>query len=211
MPQRTMPVRDDHWKPVDRIYDGILDRSLAEAEDVERRDGTPELMAGAVVLAVLAVVIIVVAKSAAAAILICGILAAGLFWYVVIGARHEKGDRSEALWRFGGPGRLPAGYLVHPSAWRAGLGDHVAHLPESQLKAAARMCHLFPGTVDDLIVFVGNIAIHVPPVHHGVAVDVDQRAKELIRIGLPILQEHAKTAPPLPVPGDGGKGGKKKR
>jgi hypothetical protein len=200
MPQRAMPARRDNWQPVDRIYDGILERCAAEAG--ERRDGTPELMAGAVVLGVLAVGIIAISGSAPAAILVCGVLAVALFCFVMGGARPEKADRRTALSHLGGPGRMPAGYLVHPTAWKAGIADHVSHIPESQLKAAADLCHLFPGTVDDLITYVGNIAIHVPLPHKATPTDVERRAKELVRVGSPILKEYAKTAPPLPKPGE---------
>lgn len=88
MPQRTMPARRDNWRPVDRIYDGILERCVDEAERGGRRDGTAELMAGAVVVGVLAVVILVVAQSAAAALVVCGVLVAGLFAFIVGTAEH---------------------------------------------------------------------------------------------------------------------------
>jgi len=202
MPQRTMPARRDKWRPVDRIYDGILERCVADAEAAGRRDGTPELMAGAVVLGVLAVVIIAVSHSAQAAILICGVPAVALFCVVAGGAGHDRTGRRTALAHLGGPGRMPAGYLVHPAAWRAGMAEHVAHLPESQLRAAGELCHLYPGTVDDLITYVGNIAIHVPLPHQATPADVERRAKELVRVGGPILRKYAKTAPPLPEPGE---------
>jgi hypothetical protein len=198
MSQRTMPARRDNWRPVDRIYDGILERCVDQAERGERRDGTAELMAGGVVVAVLAVVILAVAQSATAALVVCGLLLAGLFWFMVESAQHEKGDRRTVLAEIGGPGMLPAGYLVHPAAWKAGMAEYVAHLPESQLKAAGDMCHVFPGTVTDLITFVGNIAIHVPMPRNATPEVVERRAKELVRIGLPILKEHVKKVPALP-------------
>ena len=184
----------------DRIYEGIIARSLTETEHGDRRDGTPELMSGAVVVAVLAVVIIAVSGSAAAAILICGLLAALLFCGVTLTAKHQVTDRTRLLADIGGPGRLPAGYLVHHKAWAAGMAEHVAHVPEAQLRAAADLCHLFPGTVDNLLFFVGNLAIHVPAEPHPTPGDVTRRARELVRIGGPVLREHVKDLPPLPVP-----------
>jgi hypothetical protein len=198
MSQRTMPARKDNWRPVDRIYDGILERCVDEAERGARRDGTAELMAGGVVIAVLAVGILVVVQSAAAALLVCGVLAVGLFWFIVGTAQHADTDRLTVLAEIGGAGMLPAGYLVHPVAWKAGMAEYVAHLPESQLKAGAEMCHVFPGTVTDLITFVGNIAIHVPLPHKATPGDVEKRGRELVRIGLPILKKHVKTVPALP-------------
>jgi hypothetical protein len=196
-----MPVRKDQWQPADRIYDGILARLVADVESDERRDGTAELMAAAVVLVVLAVVIVAVAGSGAMALLICGLIGAGVVVFVSSSGGAGRGDRGAALRGLGGPGRLPAGYLVHPSAWAGGMAEHVAHIPESQLRAAADLCHLFPGTVDDLLTFVGNIAIHVPaPPSPATPEDVAKRAKAMTRVGTPLLVEYAKTAPPLPKP-----------
>jgi hypothetical protein len=201
MTQRAMPVRSDHWRPDDRIYDGLLRRCVADADAAESRDGTPELMAGALILTVLAVVIVSAADSAEAAILICGVLAAAIFAYVALRKPPPKGDRRRSLRALGGAGRLPAGFLVHPSAWAAGMAEHVAHIPESQLRAAADMCHLYPGTVDDLLLFVGNLAIHVPATRpHTSPPDVDRRARALVRLGMPLLTDHLKSAPPLPTP-----------
>jgi hypothetical protein len=200
-----MPVRKDRWRPTDRIYDGILARLVADAESDERRYSTGELMAAAVVLVVLAVAIITVAGSGAIALLVCGVLGAGVFAFVISNSAG-RGDRGAALRALGGPGRLPSGYLVHPWAWEAGMAEHVAHLPESQLRAAADMCHLFPGTLDDLLVFVGNIAIHVPPPRMPATPDdVERRAELITRVGLPLLVKYAETATPLPTPPTVGK------
>ena len=207
---RRMPVREDHWKPEDRIFDGLIDRCVADAEDGEAQDGTAEMMAGALILAVLFVVILAGAQSATAALLICGLLGGVGFLWLVGRARTAPVDRRLALRTLGGPGKLPAGYLVHPRAWQAGMAEHVAAVPESQLLAAADPCNLFPGTVDDLVLFAGNVAIHVPPARHQTPADVHRRARELVRIGKPILVDYAKSAPPLPTPPPpGGRKGKK--
>jgi hypothetical protein len=213
MTQRAMPVRDDHWQPDDRIYNQLLTRAVDDAEAAESRDGTPELMAGALILAVLAVGLLSAAQSPSVVLLVCGLLAAAIFGYVVTKSRPAERNRRLALRGLGGPGRLPAGFLVHPAAWEAGMSDHVAHLPESQLRAAADLCHLFPGTVNDLIIFVGNLAIHVPaPPPHASPADVDKRARALVRAGKPLLVDYLKTAPPLPTPEElSGKGRKKKQ
>ncbi|SNY45675.1 hypothetical protein [Paractinoplanes atraurantiacus] len=209
---RPMPVREDHWKPQDRIYEGILERCVANAEDDEARDGTAEMMAGGLIIVVLFLIIMAGANNATAALIVCGILAGAGFLYIVSASKPGKGNRALALAGIGGPGRLPAGYLVHPTAWQAGMAQHVAGVPESQLLAASQMCHIFPGTVDDLISFVGHVAIHVPVTQAQTAEDVQRRAKELVRIGMPIVVDYAKSAPPLPVPGEpGGKKGKSKK
>jgi len=202
---RSMPIRDDNWQPDDEIFEGILRRAAVNAEDDAARDGTAEYMAGLLILAVLAVLIVGIAKSASAAVLICGIAAGLGFLYMIVANKPAKTDRASALRAIGGPGRLPAGYLVHPAAWEAGMAEHVAHIPESQLHASADMCHLFPGTVDDLLTFTGTIAAHLPMTRHASAADVRRRTHELVRVGTPILREYVKTAPPLPKPAVKGK------
>ncbi|WP_127500785.1 hypothetical protein [Actinoplanes solisilvae] len=200
MSQRTMPVRDDRWQPVDRIYDGLIDRAVDNSEDSEARDGTAEMMAGGLLLAVLFVAILKGAGSIEVALAVCGLLGGLGFLYMVNSARPAKGDRKQALRELGGPGLLPAGYLVHRKAWEAGVSDHVAGVPESQLLAAAELCNIFPGTVDDLIKFVGTVAIHVPADRHTSADDVRRRARDLVRVGKPIVVDYAKSAPALPTP-----------
>jgi hypothetical protein len=209
MTLRAMPLREDRWQPDDHIYEGLLRRSVADAEAAESPDGGAEFMAAGLVLAVLAVVILFVSSSANTAILVCGLLFAAVFGYVVTTRKAPQGNRGQALRGLGGAGRLPAGYLVHPAAWQAGMREHVRGIPESQLRAAADMCHLYPGTVDDLLVFVGNVAIHVPPKHNATPEDVAKRARAMVRIGLPLIADHIKTTPALPRPGDKGKGKKK--
>ena len=209
MSQRTLPVRDDRWQPEDRIYDGVISRAVDQSEDSEARDGTAEMMAGALILVVLFVVILKGAGSATAALATVGLLGGGGFLWMVLNAKPEKGDRTKLLAELGGPGLLPAGYLVHAKAWDAGMSDHVAGVPESQLLAAAELCNIFPGTVNDLLRFVGHVAIHVPAGRHTNAEDVRKRARELVRIGKPIVVDYAKSAPKLPTPPPAGKGKKK--
>jgi hypothetical protein len=110
----------------------------------------------------------------------------------------------------GGPGKLPAGYLVHPRAWQAGLAEYVAYLPESQLKACAEMCRAFPGSVDDLVIFTGTIAAQFPVTRNLTPHDVDRRARELAHVGMPILRDFNERYPAAPVSAGGGKGKKKK-
>lgn len=201
MSQRVMPVRDDQWKPDDRVYNELVARCVADAEIAESRDGTPEMMAGAIILTVLGVGLLSTTQSPAAVLLVCGLLAAGIFGYIVTRSRPAERNRKLALRGLGGPGRLPAGFLVHPAAWDGGMADYVAHIPESQLRAAAELCDLFPGTVADLLIFVGNLAIHIPaPPPDASPADLDKRARALVRAGRPLLVDYLKTAPPLPTP-----------
>jgi hypothetical protein len=208
--KRPLPVRHDLWQPHDPILDPIIRRCLNEAESEEGGEGGSTIMGGAIMLAVLGVAILATSGSAQAAIGIPLLLGAGMMTYMIMKAPTGDESRHATLAVVGGPGRLPAGYLVHADAWAAGMAQYVAYLPESQLRASVQMCRDFPGTVDDLITFTGSIAIHVPPMQHATPADVERRAKDLVRVGAPILKDYVAAHPPQPLPSAEGKKGKKK-
>lgn len=199
--KRPMPVRADHWQPHDDILDTIISRRIAEAESEEAGESSSTIMGGLMVLAVLGVLIMVAAGSARAAIIVPLLVGGvGLLYMVVKAVPVERGSRTAALAIVGGAGRLPAGYLVHAGAWEAGMAEHVAYIPESQLQAAVQLCRSFPGSVDDLLVFTGSIAVHVPaPGPHASPADVERRTRDLVRIGAPILRDYIANNPPAPA------------
>ncbi|WP_433384581.1 hypothetical protein ACQPZX_24050 [Actinoplanes sp. CA-142083] len=207
---REMPVRADGWRPTDPVLEAIIKRCITDAEHGASRDGVREYMAGAMILGVLAFVMIIAGMPAAAAIMIPVALFAAGGLYMVSKANPVPVKRAKALAPMGGPGRLPAGYLVHPRAWEAGMAEHVAYLPESQLRAAADMSRSFPGSVDDLLIFTGTIAAQLPtPKHHLTPADVEHRTRDLVRVGLPVIRDfNVKYPPPAAAPA--GKKGKKK-
>jgi hypothetical protein len=202
--QRPMPVRSDRWRPEDPVLDAIIRRCISNAESLQASESSSEFMAGAVVLALLAGVLLVALKSVQAAIIVPALLAAAGLGYVLTKAPGAQPERHDALAVMGGPGRLPAGYLVHEQAWEAGVGQHVAKVPESQLRACAELCRQFPGTVDDLLGFTGTIASHIALGNHPAAT-VERRTRELVRIAEPILREHLVRNPMLPVAAGGTK------
>jgi hypothetical protein len=205
---RDMPVRSDGWRPTDPVVEGIIKRGLADAEASASRDGVREIMAGAMILVVLSAGLLMVDVSPVIAILLPAALFIGGVYYV--GSRAVPGpvDHSRALdVVVGGPGSLPAGYLVHPGAWVGGMAKHVAYIPESHLRAAADMCATFPGTVDRLLQFTGNIAAQFPPLPRPLTSEiVAHRAHELVETGLPMLRAFNETHP---EPSKGKKGKKK--
>jgi hypothetical protein len=210
--KRPMPVREDLWQPDDKILDTVIRRCLDEAESEEGSEGGSTIMGGAIMLAVLGVVVLAFSGSVQAAILIPLVLGAGGMVYMITKASPDDGPRHATLAVVGGPGRLPAGYIVHADAWAAGMAEHVAYIPESQLRAAAQMCRDFPGTVDDLLTFTGSIAAQIPPAHHhATPADVERRAKDLVKVGAPILKDYIAAHPPQALPPADGKKGKKKK
>ena len=207
---REMPVRADGWRPTDPVLEAIIKRCVTDAEAGAARDGVREYMAGAMILVVLAVVLLAAGQSATVAILLPAALFAAAAIYMVAKAKPVPVERSRALAPMGGPGKLPAGYLVHPRAWSAGMAEHVAYLPESQLRAAADMARAFPGSVDDLLVFTGTIAAQLPRTkHHLTPDDVAHRSRDMVRVGLPVIHDFNQKYPPAP-PAPAGKKGKKK-
>ena len=209
---RDMPVRADGWRPTDPVLEAIIKRCVTDAEAGASRDGVREYMAGAMILVVLAVVLLATGQSATMAIVVPAALFAAAAIYMVSKAEPAPAKRSRALAPMGGPGKLPAGYLVHPGAWSAGMAEHVAYLPESQLRAAAGMCATFPGSVDDLLQFTGTIAAQFPqPKHHLTADDVAHRTRDLVRVGLPVIKEFNDKYPPAAIESADKKGKKKKK
>ena len=210
---REMPVRDDGWRPTDPVLEAVIRRCVADAEAGAARDGVREYMAGALILVVLAVGMLAAGVPASAALLVPGALFAAGALYMIGASRPVPVERAKALAPVGGPGGLPAGYLVHPGAWSAGMAEHVAYIPESQLRAAAGMCHAFPGSVDDLLIFTKNVAAQFPHTkHHLTPDDVLHRTRDLVRVGLPVIKDFTDRYPPaLPEPAAGkGKKAKKK-
>jgi hypothetical protein len=209
---RDMPVRADGWRPTDPVLEAVIKRCAADAEAGAARDGVREYMAGAMILVVLAVVLLAAGQSATAAILVPAVLFVAVAFYMVSKAKPVPVERARALAPIGGPGRLPAGYLVHPGAWSAGMAEHVAYIPESQLRAAADMCATFPGSVDDLLQFTGTIAAQLPhPRHHLTPEDVEHRTRDLVRVGLPVIKNFNDKYPPVPAESTDKKGKKKKK
>jgi hypothetical protein len=209
---RDMPVRADRWRPTDPVLEAVIKRCAADAEAGAARDGVREYMAGAMILVVLAVVLLAAGRSATVAILVPAALFAAGALYMISKAKPVRVERSGALAPMGGPGRLPAGYLVHPGAWSAGMAEHVAYLPESQLRAAADMCAAFPGSVDDLLQFTGTIAAQFAhPRQHLTPADVAHRTRDLVRVGLPVINNFNQKYPPAPAESSDKKGKKKKK
>jgi hypothetical protein len=204
---REMPVRADTWRPTDPVMESLIQRCIADAEAGEARDGVREYMAGALILAVVFVVLLIAGVATVAAIMIPLVLFGAGALYIVQAGKPGPVDRRKALAAIGGPGNLPAGYLVHPGAWSAGMREHVAAVPQSQLKASVELARAFPGSVNDLLSFTGTIAAQLPPAkHHLTPEDVAHRARDIYHIGSPIIKSFNEKYPKAELPA-----GKKKK
>jgi hypothetical protein len=187
---RDMPVRADAWRPTDPILESLIRRCHADAEAGASRDGVREYMAGAMILVILFVILLAAGVATAAAILIPVVLFGAGALFMVQNSKPEAVDARSALDPIGGAGKLPAGYLVHPVAWTTGMREHVAAVPQSQLMAAVELARTFPGSVDDLLNFTGTLASQLPvPKRHLTPDDVAHRARDMVRVGLPVIKD----------------------
>jgi hypothetical protein len=189
-PPRDMPIRADKWRPTDPVLEGLIRRCASDAEAGASRDGVREYMAGAMILAVLLVGLVIAGVGTAAAIMVPLLLFGAGALFMVLNSRPAPVQRAKALDPIGGPGSLPAGYLVHPVAWSAGMREHTTGVPQWQLRAAVELCRSFPGSVDDLLVFTGTIAAHLPPAKHPLSPeDVVHRSRDMVLVGMPIIKD----------------------
>jgi len=168
------------------------------------RDGVREYMAGAMILVVLAVVMLVAGQSATVAVLIpAALFAAGARLPGVQGQARA----GRALAGPGPDGRprpsSPPATSCTPAPGSAGMAEHVAYIPESQLRAAADMCAHLPGLGRRPCC---SSPARSPPSFRTpstplTAEDVQHRSRDLVRVGLPVIKDFtAKYRPPLPSP-----------
>ncbi|GIM94995.1 hypothetical protein [Paractinoplanes toevensis] len=209
-PQREMPIRADKWRPTDPVLEGLIRRCASDAEAGASRDGVREYMAGAMILAILFVGLLIAGVGTGAAIMIPLLLFGAGALFMVLNTRPAPVERRKALDPIGGPGGLPAGYLVHPGAWVAGMREYTAGVPQSQLRAAVELCRSFPGSVNDLLAFTGSIAAQLPPAKHPLTPeDVAHRSRDMVHVGMPIIQSFNEKYPKKELAA-AGKGKKKK-
>lgn len=160
---RPVPMRDDRWRPQDELLDSVLDKCVDDAHRGASGDGggSPVLVAGGMVLAVLG---LIVGAGTGSPLLAAGVvvaLALAGLGYVALKAPPLRVNRLSILDPVGGPGSLPAGYLVHPKAWQAGMREYLLPVTDRQLHIAVRLCREHPGAVADLIRLVKKAEQHV--------------------------------------------------
>ncbi|MEV6343218.1 hypothetical protein [Actinoplanes sp. NPDC051851] len=158
---RGVPVRDDRWRPTDVVLNGIIRKCI---EDSHRRGAesgsTTTVAAGGLVLGVFGVIISVGTGNPVLGLLVAvGLAALGLV-YAGVKAPPPRIDRRRILDVLGGPGNLPAGYLVYGPAWQAGMPEYLHGVTDRELRIAVKLCRYYPCAVSDLIRLVARAERH---------------------------------------------------
>ncbi|MEU4422101.1 hypothetical protein AB0F81_15860 [Actinoplanes sp. NPDC024001] len=191
---RGVPVRGDMWRPEDELLNSVIRKSI---DDYYRRTpgtgSSPVLAAGALVLAAFALVVAVGTGSPMLALGIAVLMALAGVIYIGMKAAPLKVDRLQILSVVGGPGNLPAGYLVYPDAWKAGMPEYLAAVSNRHLRVAVRLCREHPGSVSDLLRLVRRAEKQFVTLHSG----KEPMESELYRVAARMTMEHAALAPAL--------------
>ncbi len=158
---RRVPARSDGWRPEDPILNKLIEKCIDQAHRRKWESGDMgAIFGGALVLLILAVIIAVGTGSPLLAAAVVVALAAGGLLYTGLKTPSPTVDPLRILDVLGGPGNLPAGYLVYAGAWRAGLRDYLTEVSDRQLAIAARLCREHPGSVADLLRLVAAAEQH---------------------------------------------------
>jgi hypothetical protein len=153
LPERAFPARGDRWKPSNPLLENVIrkyiDEATREACDTTGNAGT--ITGGGLVLVGFGIILAIGTGNPLAAIFAMIVLAlAGLAW-MGVKAPPLRLDPLQILAPMGGPGNLPAGYLVHPLAWKAGMPEYLDGVPERRMRIAVNLCRDHPGAVTDLL------------------------------------------------------------
>ncbi|GIF08435.1 hypothetical protein [Actinoplanes siamensis] len=158
---RRVPTRADGWRPDDPVLNGLIHKSIEQAYRRTAETGSmTAFFGGGIVLTVLGVILAAGTDNPTLAAGVVVVLAAGGLMYAGLNAPESKLDPIRILDVLGGPGNLPAGYLVYPAAWRAGMPEFLARVSDRQLAVAARLCREHPGSVADLVRLVATAEAH---------------------------------------------------
>ncbi|WIM93437.1 hypothetical protein ACTOB_005414 [Actinoplanes oblitus] len=158
---RGVPARADGWRPQDPVLNGLIHKSIEQAYRRNAETGSmTAVFGGGIVLLILGVILGAGTGSPGLALIVVVLLAAGGLFYAGMNSPAPKVDPLRILDVLGGPGNLPAGYLVHPAAWRAGLAEYLARISDRDLSIAVRLCREHPGSIADLIRLVMAAEAH---------------------------------------------------
>ncbi|BCY12044.1 hypothetical protein [Actinoplanes sp. L3-i22] len=158
---RPVPARADGWRPNDEILNNLIHKSIEQAHRKNAETGSMNaFFGGAIVLMVLGVILAIGTGNPMLAMVVVVLMAAGGLMYAGLNAPAPKVDPIRILDVLGGPGNLPAGYLVYAAAWRAGMPEFLTKVSDRQLAVATRLCREHPGSVSDLVRLVMTAEAH---------------------------------------------------
>lgn len=158
---RRVPARSDGWRPTDPVLNGLIHKSIEQAHRKNAETGSmTAFFGGGVVLLILGVILAVGTGNPMLAMVVVVLMGAGGLFYAGLNSPEPKVDPLRILDVLGGPGNLPAGYLVYAAAWRAGMPEYLAKVSDRQLAVATRLCREHPGSVADIIRLVMTAEAH---------------------------------------------------
>ncbi|MCW2143553.1 hypothetical protein [Actinoplanes cyaneus] len=168
---RRVPARADGWRPDDPVLNGLIHKCIEQSHRKNAETGSmTAFFGGGIVLTIFGVILAAGTGNPLLAIAVVIAMAAAGLLYAGINAPAPRADPIRILDVLGGPGNLPAGYLVYPAAWRAGMPEFLANVGNRQLSVATRLCREHPGSVTDLIRLVANAEVHAHQHVYGRAV-----------------------------------------
>ncbi|MDI6103439.1 hypothetical protein QLQ12_33005 [Actinoplanes sp. NEAU-A12] len=151
--EHAVPTRGDRWKPVNPLLDNVIrkyiDEARAEVCDTTGNAGT--ITGGGMVLVAFGIILAAGTGNPLLALIAVVLLAMAGLAYTGVQAPPLRLDPLQILAPLGGPGNLPAGYLVHPLAWKAGMPEYLRGVPQHRLAIAVELCRQHPGAVTDLL------------------------------------------------------------
>jgi hypothetical protein len=149
---RVVPARADGWRPQDPVLNNLIHKCIEDTYHRNAETGSmTAFFGGGIVLAVLGVILAAGSGNPALAIIVVVLLAGGGLFYAAVNSPAPPVNPMRILDVLGGPGNLPAGYLVYAAAWRAGMPEYLTKVTDRQLSIAAKLCRQHPGSVADLI------------------------------------------------------------
>lgn len=193
----AVPVREDRWRPSNPLLESVIRKYIdeAEREACDTTGNISTITAGGLVLVGLGIILAIGTGNPLAAIFVVIVLAlAGLAW-MGVQAPPLRLDPLQILEAMGGPGNLPAGYLVHPLAWRAGMPEYLVGVPERRLRIAVELCRQHPGAVTDLLRMVERSERWVAEFQPGKDFSPAGRDAEVVKFANRLIEHQLRNVP----------------
>ncbi|MEV4276945.1 hypothetical protein [Actinoplanes xinjiangensis] len=193
----TVPVRGDRWRPSNPLLENVIQKYIDEArrEACDTTGNTGTITGGGLVLIGFGIIVAIGTGNPLAAIFAMIVLAlAGLAW-MGVNAPPLRLDPLQILEPMGGPGNLPAGYLVHPLAWKAGMPEYLRGVPERRLRIAVDLCRKHPGAVTDLLRMVERSERWVAEQQPGKDFSPAGRDAEVARFAKRLIEHQVRNVP----------------